>query len=71
MLMKKEHIVQKGDTLWGIAKQYLGEGKKWKEIHQYNYDTIKNPDLIFPGQVVKIPGSFSMLLMKLLKNDSK
>jgi nucleoid-associated protein YgaU len=44
--------IQKGDTLGKIAKQY---GTSWQKIHEMNKDVIKNPDLIFPGQKIKIP----------------
>lgn len=49
----KTYTVKSGDRLWGIAKQYLGNGSRYKEIAEYN--NIKNPNLIFPGQVLKIP----------------
>ncbi len=44
--------VKKGDSLSKIAKQY---GTTWQKIHAMNKDVIKNPDLIFPGQKIKIP----------------
>lgn len=44
--------IKKGDTLSKIAKKY---GTTWQKIHEMNKDTIKNPDLIFPGQKIKIP----------------
>lgn len=44
--------IRKGDTLGKIAKQY---GTSWQKIHEMNKDVIKNPDLIFPGQKIKIP----------------
>jgi len=46
------YVIQKGDTLGKIAKHY---GTTWQKIHEMNKDTIKNPDLIFPGQKIKIP----------------
>lgn len=49
----KTHVVIKGDTLWGIAKKYLGNGSRYPEIAKLN--NIKNPDLIIDGQVLKIP----------------
>jgi len=45
--------VVKGDTLWHIAKKYLGNGARYPEIAKLN--NIKNPNLIYPGQVFKIP----------------
>ena len=46
------YVVKKGDTLWAIATQYLGSGKKYTQIASEN--NIKNPNLIYPGQVLKI-----------------
>ena len=49
------HTVVKGDTLWGIAKRYYGNGARWHEIHEANKGKITNPNLIYPGQVFVIP----------------
>lgn len=46
------YVVQRGDTLWAIASRYLGSGAKYPQIAQEN--NIKNPNLIYPGQVFKI-----------------
>ena len=51
----RTHTVAKGESLSKIAKQYYGDAKQWKKIFEANQDTIKNPDLIFPGQVIKVP----------------
>lgn len=48
------HTVVRGDTLWGIAKRYLGDGAKYPELVKAN-PQIKNPSLIIVGQVIKIP----------------
>ncbi|MEW9093938.1 MAG: LysM peptidoglycan-binding domain-containing protein [Clostridiaceae bacterium] len=48
----KTHTVVNGDTLWKIAKKYLGDGSRYKEIAQLN--NIKNPDVIYPGQSLKL-----------------
>ena len=47
----KTYTVKSGDTLWGICKKQLGDGAKYPEIARLN--NIKNPNLIFPGQVIK------------------
>jgi nucleoid-associated protein YgaU len=53
----KTYTVKPGDTLWAIAKQTLGDGSRWHEIYQANADVIgKDPNLIYPGQVFRIPG---------------
>ncbi len=44
--------IKKGDTLGKIAKKY---GTTWQKIFEMNKTIIKNPDLIFPGQKIKIP----------------
>lgn len=49
--MPKTHKVVKGDTLWAICKKYLGDPTKYPEIAKKN--NIKNPNLIYPGQVIK------------------
>lgn len=51
----KSYTVVKGDTLWGIARRYLGAGSKWNTIYEANKDIIKNPNLIYVGQVLEIP----------------
>jgi nucleoid-associated protein YgaU len=45
--------VKAGDNLTKIAKNY--SGITWKDIYEANRDLIKDPDKIFPGQVLKIP----------------
>jgi len=51
----KTYTVKPGDTLWGIAKQILGDGGRWREIYNNNVDVIgKDPNLIRPGQVLRI-----------------
>ena len=52
---EQTYTVQKGDTLSKIAKQYLGDANKWNLIFQANKNLISNPDLIKPGQILKIP----------------
>lgn len=49
------YTVQKGDCLWNIAKKYYGDGSKYTVIYNANKDKIKNPNFIYPGQVLTIP----------------
>jgi LysM repeat protein len=49
------YTVKAGDTLSGIAKQFLGNASAYMEIFNANRDQLSNPDLIKPGQVLKIP----------------
>lgn len=64
----ENYTVRSGDTLWAIAKKYLGAGNKYKEIYNANVDTIEstarahgkrssgNGHYIWPGEVLVIPG---------------
>lgn len=47
--------VQKGDTLWAISRARYGEGLLYVRVFEANRDRIRNPDLIYPGQVFTIP----------------
>jgi LysM repeat protein len=49
------YTVKKGDCLWNIAKQHLGSGARYTEIYNLNKDILKNPNTIYPGQVLKLP----------------
>lgn len=47
--------VQPGNTLWAIAKDNYGEGIQYVKVFEANKDRIRNPDLIYPGQVFTVP----------------
>ncbi|MDQ4134979.1 MAG: peptidoglycan-binding protein LysM [Pseudomonadota bacterium] len=51
------YTVQKGDTLWEIAEKHYGKGKgpKYTEIVKANSPPVKDPDMIQPGWVLRIP----------------
>jgi nucleoid-associated protein YgaU len=49
------YTVRAGDTLSKIAKEHLGQASAYMEIFEANKDQLTNPDLIKPGQVLKIP----------------
>ena len=51
----QNYTVKRGDCLWNIAKKYYGNGSKYTTIYNANRDKIKNPNLIYPGQVLWIP----------------
>ena len=51
----KTYTVVKGDCLWNIAKRFYGNGSRYTVIYNANMDKIKNPNLIYPGQVLTIP----------------
>lgn len=51
----KTVIVRAGDSLSLIAQRELGNANRWREIFNANRDQISNPDLIHPGQKLKLP----------------
>ena len=48
-------VIAKGNTLWGLAEHRYGAGERYETIYQANRDQIRNPDLIYPGQVFVMP----------------
>lgn len=48
-------IIQPGNNLWRIASRVYGDGLRYTEIYQANADQIRDPDLIYPGQVFGLP----------------
>ena len=52
-----DYTVQRGDSLWKIAREQLGDGTRWGELCAANRDTVRDPSLIYAGQVLKIPSS--------------
>ena len=50
-------IVQPGNSLWRIARKTYGSGFNFTTIYEANMDQIKNPDMIFPGQVFALPSN--------------
>ena len=49
------YLIQKGDSLSAIAKRYYGNANDYPRIFEANREVIKNPDLIYPGQKIRIP----------------
>lgn len=47
--------VRGGDTLWHLAAVHLGDPTRWPELHAVNAGQIHDPDLIFPGQQLRLP----------------
>jgi nucleoid-associated protein YgaU len=51
----RTYTVVRGDSLSKIAKKIYGDSSKWKLIYEANKTAIKNPDLIYPNQVLTLP----------------
>jgi nucleoid-associated protein YgaU len=51
----KTYTVQKGDTLGAIAKKMYGKSSLYPKIFEANTPMLKDPDKIYPGQVLRIP----------------
>jgi nucleoid-associated protein YgaU len=54
---EQTYTVQPGDTLSHIAQKHYGKASHWHAIFAANRDQIDNPDLIHPGQVLKLPAN--------------
>jgi len=49
------YVIQSGDSLSKIAKQYYGNAMDYPKIFEANREVIQDPDLIYPGQKIRIP----------------
>ncbi|KQO69709.1 hypothetical protein ASF22_03745 [Methylobacterium sp. Leaf87] len=47
--------IERGDSLWAISRRTYGEGDRYTAIYDANQDQIRDPDLIYPGQVFVLP----------------
>jgi LysM repeat protein len=57
----RTHTVRTGDTLWDLARAYLGNPYQWPQIHQANATVVRNPHWIYPGASLRIPGDTAAL----------
>jgi nucleoid-associated protein YgaU len=49
------YVIEQGDTLSAIAKHFYGDPNAYPQIVEANREVIKDADLIFPGQKIRIP----------------
>lgn len=62
------HTVQPGDTLWGISSLFLKSAWRWPQLWGMNLDQIRNPHLIYPGQVLVLDKSSGRARLRLAQD---
>ena len=61
--------IEKGDTLWDLCQEHLKDPLKWRELSKYNDFT--NPDLIYPGEKLRIPIAMAKNVVEMAEDDVK
>jgi len=60
------HVVVSGDTLWGISAKFLKDPYRWGELWRLNAEEVRNPQRIYPGQVIVLDRSGNQPRLKLV-----
>ena len=61
--------IEKGDTLWDLCQEHLKDPLKWRELSKYNDFTY--PDLIYPGEKLRIPIAMAKNVVEMAEEDVK
>jgi hypothetical protein len=61
----ERYVVKAGDSLWGIASKFLKDPYRWGELWKLNAEEIRNPQRIYPGQVIALDKSGNQPRLKL------